>query len=103
MLHAADNKYELVRKGNHTFESFVQGKSWGREILCILGVPNLIPQHYTSSYQLCIYNFFFFFTVLGDLKGDPAVHFDVPLQSFSLYITFKSRIAAVGEPNPLEL
>ena len=39
-------------------------------------------------------------TVMADLKGAPAVHFDFPLQSFSLYITFKRRIAAVGEPIP---
>ena len=39
---------------------------------------------------------------MGDLKGAPAVHFNFPLQSFSLYITFKKRIAAAGEPIPLE-
>ena len=35
---------------------------------------------------------------MGDLKGAPAVHFNFPLQNFSLYITFKSGIAAAGEP-----
>ena len=35
---------------------------------------------------------------MGDLKGALAVYFNLPLQSFSLYITFKSEIAAVGEP-----
>ena len=40
--------------------------------------------------------------VMGDLKGTPAVHFNFPLQSYSLYTTFKSGIAASGEPIPLE-
>ena len=31
---------------------------------------------------------------MGDLKGAPAVHINFPLQSFSLYITFKRGIAA---------
>ena len=39
---------------------------------------------------------------MGDLKGAPAVHFHFPLQSFSLYITFKSGIATAREPIPLE-
>ena len=39
---------------------------------------------------------------MGNSKGAPAVHFSFPLQSFSLYITFKSGIAASGEPVPLE-
>ena len=29
---------------------------------------------------------------MGDLKGALAVHFNFPLQSFSLYITFKQRL-----------
>jgi hypothetical protein len=37
-----------------------------------------------------------------DLKGAPAVHFNFPLPSFSLYITFKTGIAAAGEPIPSE-
>ena len=32
---------------------------------------------------------------MGDLKVAPAVHYDFPLQSFSLYLTFKSEIAAL--------
>ena len=39
---------------------------------------------------------------MGDLKGATAVHLNFPLQSFSLYITFKSGIAAAGEPISLE-
>ena len=39
---------------------------------------------------------------MGDLKGVPAVHFNFLLNSFSLYLTFKSRIAAAGEPIPSE-
>ena len=39
---------------------------------------------------------------MGDLKGAPAVHFNIPLQSFSLYITFNSGIAASSEPIPSE-
>ena len=35
---------------------------------------------------------------MGNLKGAPAVYFNFPLQSFSLYITFKSWIDASGEP-----
>ena len=30
-------RYGLVCKGNSTFESYVEGKSWSREILCTLG------------------------------------------------------------------
>ena len=39
---------------------------------------------------------------MGDLKGAPAVRFNFPLQSFSLYLTFKCGIAASGEPIPSE-
>ena len=39
---------------------------------------------------------------MGDLKGAPTVHFNFPLQSFSLYLSFKSGIAASGEPIPSE-
>ena len=39
---------------------------------------------------------------MGDLKGAPAVHFNFPLLSFSLYTTFKRWIAAASEPIPLE-
>ena len=35
---------------------------------------------------------------MGDLKEAPAVHFNFPLLSFSLYITFKS-----GLPLPVSL
>ena len=35
---------------------------------------------------------------MGDLKEAPAVHFNFPLQSFSLYITFKR-----GLPLPVSL
>ena len=35
--------------------------------------------------------------VMEDVKGAPAVHFNFPWQSFSLYITFKSWIAAASE------
>ena len=35
---------------------------------------------------------------MGDFRGAPAVHLNFPLQSFSLYLTFKSGIAASGEP-----
>ena len=34
---------------------------------------------------------------MGDLKEAPAEQFNFPLQSFSLYITLKSGIAAAGE------
>ena len=39
---------------------------------------------------------------MEDLKGPPAVNLNIPLQSFFLYLTFKSGIAASGEPIPLE-
>ena len=39
---------------------------------------------------------------MGDLEGVPAVHFNVHLLSFYLYTTFKSEIAAAGEPIPSE-
>ena len=39
---------------------------------------------------------------MGDLIGAPAVHLNIPLLSFSLYTTFKKRIAAASEPTPLE-
>ena len=39
---------------------------------------------------------------MWDLKGALAVPFNFPLQSFFLYITFKSVIAAAGESIPLE-
>ena len=39
---------------------------------------------------------------MGDLIGAPAVHLNFPLLSFSLYTTFKKRIAAASEPTPLE-
>ena len=35
---------------------------------------------------------------MGDLEGAPSVHFNFPLLSFSLYITFKS-----GLPLPVSL
>ena len=41
-------------------------------------------------------------TVIGDMKGAPAVHFNFRLQSFSLYITFKSLIEASHKPISLE-
>ena len=34
---------------------------------------------------------------MGDLKGAPTVHLNLPLQSFSLYLTFESGIAASGD------
>ena len=39
---------------------------------------------------------------MGYLKGAPAVHFNFPLLSFHLLTTFKTGIAAAGEPIPLE-
>ena len=39
---------------------------------------------------------------MGDLLGAPAAHFNFFLLSFSLYTTFKKRIAAASEPIPLE-
>ena len=39
---------------------------------------------------------------MGDLEGAPAVHFNLPLLSFYLYTTFKTGIAAAGEPISLE-
>ena len=36
---------------------------------------------------------------MGDLKGAPAVHFNLTLQSFSLYINFKK----MGLPLPVSL
>ena len=92
-------RYRLVYKGNPSFESCVEVKSWCREILCTLGVPSLKQQHQISSYQLCLCKNC---TVIQDLKGAPAVHFNFPLQSFSLYFTFKNGIAASGEPISLE-
>ena len=83
-------RYGLVCKGNSSFESCVEGKSEGREILCALGSHFRRLQHLTSSDQLCLYKMC---TVMGDLKGAPAVHFNSPLQSFSLCITFKSGMA----------
>ena len=41
-------------------------------------------------------------TVMGDLKGAPAVHFNFPLLSFYLCTTFKTGIAATGESIPSE-
>ena len=35
---------------------------------------------------------------MGDWKGAPALHFNFPLLSFSLYITVKREIAASSEP-----
>ena len=63
--------FRLVCEGNPTFESYVEGKSSGREILCTLGVPNLRPQHKTSSAQMCLYKTQggLKFTAIGDLKG----------------------------------
>ena len=37
-----------------------------------------------------------------DLKGAPAVHFNLPLLTYYLYTTFKTGIAAACEPIPLE-
>ena len=68
--------YVLVCEGNPTFESYVEGKSCGREIMCTLGVPNLRPQHSSSSDQLCLYKNC---TIMGDLKGAPDVHFNFTL------------------------
>ena len=45
---------------------------------------------------------FFDGLVLRSLKGALAVHFYLPLLSFNLYTTFKSGIAAAGEPIPSE-
>ena len=67
--------------------------------MCTLGVPNLRQQHVTRSDQLCLFKNC---TVMWDLKGALAVPFNFPLQSFFLYITFKSVIAAAGESIPLE-
>ena len=39
---------------------------------------------------------------MRDFKGAPAVHFNFPLLSFSLYTTFKTGIADASEPIPLE-
>ena len=41
-------------------------------------------------------------TVMGILKGAPAVHFNLPLLSYYLYTTFTSGIAAAGEHIPSE-
>ena len=38
--------------------------------------------------------------VMGDLKGLLAVHFNFYIQSFSLYVTFKSGIATGSDPIP---
>ena len=88
-----------VCEGDSTFEIYVEGKSSGRKILCTLGLPNLRPQHKTSSEQLCLYTNC---TVMKDLTGAPAVHLNFPLQSFSLFIIFKSGIDATSKPIPLE-
>ena len=40
---------------------------------------------------------------MGDLKAALAVHFNFPLQSISLYITFKYGIALAGEHFLLEV
>ena len=39
---------------------------------------------------------------MGDLKEAPAAYLNFPVQSFSLIITFRSEIAAAGEPINLE-
>ena len=39
---------------------------------------------------------------MGDLEGAPAVHINFPLLSFYLCTTFKTGIAAAGEPIPSE-
>ena len=38
--------------------------------------------------------------VMGDLNGHSAVRFNLYIQSFSLYVTFKSGIATGGDPIP---
>ena len=39
---------------------------------------------------------------MGDLKGAPAVHFNLPILGFYLNTTFKTGIASAGEPFPSE-
>ena len=39
---------------------------------------------------------------MGNLKGAPAGHFNLPLLNIHLYKTFKTGIAAAGEPIPWE-
>ena len=39
---------------------------------------------------------------MGDLEGALAVHINFPLLNFYLCTTFKSGIAAAGEPIPSE-
>ena len=39
---------------------------------------------------------------MGNLKGAPAVHFNLSLLNIYLYTTFKTGIAAAGEPIPWE-
>jgi hypothetical protein len=41
-------------------------------------------------------------TATGDFYGTPTVNMNLPLQSLFLYTTFKSGIAAAGEPSPSE-
>ena len=81
------------------FESCVEGKAQQREIAVYSRSSFQRPQKKTSSDQLCLYKMC---TVMGDLKEAPAVHFNFHLQSFSLYTTFKSGIAAAGEHIPSE-
>ena len=42
------------------------------------------------------------YTVKGALKEAPAIHYNVPLLVFSFLTTFKSMIAAAGEPISFE-
>ena len=65
-------------------------------------IDNNIDGHRDSMKELAKGQFFENCTVMGDLKVAPAVHFNFPLQTFSLFITFKSEFAAAGEPIPSE-
>ena len=63
---------------------------------CTKEVPNLRTQHKACSDQMCLFNKC---TVMGDLKGAPAVQLIFPLQVFlSLYLIVISGIAAAGKP-----
>ena len=77
------------------FESCVEGKSQQREIAVNSRSSFQRPQKLTGFDQLCLCKKC---TVMGDLEGAPPEHFNFPLLSFSLYITFKS-----GLPLPVSL
>jgi hypothetical protein len=89
----------LTGSGNPLFESCVEGKAQQREIQVYSRSSFQILQDCTHFIEAQLIRTGL---VLWSLKGAPAVHCNFSLLSFSLYTTFKKRIAAACEPIPLE-